>query len=34
MVALAGGLGAGRLLAEAGDRSAIGAGSCRLTPQD
>ena len=34
MVALAGGLGAGRLLAEAGDRSAIGAGSCRLTTQD
>lgn len=34
MIALAGGLGAGRLLAAEGDRSAIGAGSCRLTTQD
>ena len=34
MIALAGGLGAGHLLAEEDSRSAIGAGSCRLTTQD
>jgi protocatechuate 3,4-dioxygenase beta subunit len=34
LVALGGGLGVGRLLAQEESRSAIGAGSCRLTTQD
>ena len=34
LAALAGSLGVGRLLAQDGSRSAIGAGSCRLTTQD
>ena len=34
LAALAGGLGAGRLLAQDSSRSAIGAGSCRLITQD
>jgi protocatechuate 3,4-dioxygenase beta subunit len=34
LAALAGSLGVGRLLAQDGTRSAIGAGSCRLTTQD